>query len=94
MEEDLRNKKAAALEYDTEEDVAPRVIASGKGQVAERIIELAQEHGIPFYEDRNLVELLVKLDLGDSIPFELYQAVAEVLAFVYRLETRAKHGSY
>lgn len=92
-EEDYKHKKAAALEYDMEEDAAPRVVASGKGLIADRIIELANEHGVPLYEDRNLVEMLVQLDLGDSIPYELYQAVAEVLAFIYRIEQRASDGS-
>jgi len=92
MEENKDVKKAAALSYDQEKDVAPKVIARGKGYVAERILELAREHGIPLQEDSSLVELLVKLDLGDTIPYELYQAVAEVLAFVYRLERRAKDG--
>ncbi|HOX27968.1 MAG TPA: EscU/YscU/HrcU family type III secretion system export apparatus switch protein [bacterium] len=84
--------KAAAITYDVGKDVAPRVTASGKGMIAERIIALAREHGVPLHEDPTLVEMLVKLDLGDSIPYELYQAVAEVLAFIYRIERRAKEG--
>ncbi len=92
-DEQYKHKKAAALEYDMEQDVAPHVVASGKGMIAERIIELAQEHDVPLYEDRNLVEMLVRLDLGDAVPYELYQAVAEVLAFIYRLEQRATDGT-
>lgn len=88
MYDDL--KKAAALSYDRKKDVAPKVTASGKGHVAEKIIELAKEHGIPLQEDRSLVEVLVKLDLGDTIPYELYRAVAEVLAFIYKMEKRAE----
>ncbi|MCD6363226.1 MAG: FlhB-like flagellar biosynthesis protein [Synergistetes bacterium] len=80
---DLR--KAAALKYDEREDRAPRVIASGKGKIAEKIIEIAREYDIPIYEDPDLVELLLKVDIGDEIPPELYKAVAEVLAFIYRL---------
>jgi flagellar biosynthesis protein len=85
-------QKAAALAYEPVKDKAPKVVASGKGLIAEKIIELAREHCIPLHQDRSLVELLVKLDLGDSIPYELYQAVAEVLAFIYRIESRAKSG--
>ncbi|MFA6448309.1 MAG: EscU/YscU/HrcU family type III secretion system export apparatus switch protein [bacterium] len=85
-------QKAAALSYDVDNDSSPKVVASGKGYVAERIIELAREHGVPLHQDRSLVELLVKMDLGDNIPYELYQAVAEVLAFIYRIESRAKSG--
>jgi flagellar biosynthesis protein len=91
-EQNKGQDKAAALKYEIEKDAAPRVVASGKGYVAERIIELAREHGIPLHQDRSLVEILVKLNLGDTVPYELYQAVAEVLAFIYRIESRARDG--
>lgn len=78
-------KKAAALRYEEEKDIAPRVVASGRGKIAERIVEIAKEYGIPLYEDPDLVELLLKVEVGSEIPPELYKAVAEVLAFVYRL---------
>lgn len=87
-----RQKAAAALKYDMERDPAPRVVARGKGYVAERIMQLAEEYGVPVYQDRNLVEMLVKLDLGDTIPYELYQVVAEILSFIYRMERRAAQG--
>lgn len=80
-----RGKKAAALRYRQGVDAAPAVIASGKGSVAERIIAVAREHHIPLHEDRNLVEVLSALPLYDDIPEELYRAVAEVLAFIYRM---------
>jgi flagellar biosynthesis protein len=78
-------KLASALTYDTE-DVAPRVVASGSGLLAERIIDVAEEHEVPIREDRVLAEALAALNVGDLIPPELYQVVAEVLAFVYRLD--------
>ncbi len=78
-------KKAAALKYNEREDNAPRVVASGKGKIAEKIIEIAREYDIPIYEDPDLVELLLKVDIGEEIPPELYKAVAEVLAFIYKL---------
>jgi len=78
-------KKAVALRYDREKEHAPRVVATGKGHVAERIIEIARSQGIVLREDKELVELLSLLDLHDVIPAELYQIIAEVLAFVYRL---------
>ena len=71
---------------DPDHDAAPRVAASGRGHVAERIIELAREHGIPLREDRVLAAALAQLDLGELIPPQMYKAVAEVLAFVYRLD--------
>jgi len=87
-------KQAAAIAYEPEFDAAPKVVATGKGLVAERIIELAKDCGVPLYEDPTLVELLVKLDLGDAVPYELYQVVAEVLAFIYRMERRAGEGKW
>jgi flagellar biosynthesis protein len=86
----LRRKKAVALRYDREKERAPRVTAAGKGYVADRIIEIARAHGIVVREDKELVELLSHIELYDEIPVELYQVVAEVLAFVYRLQKDAK----
>ena len=77
--------KAVALSYDQDAARAPRISAKGAGYLAERIIEIAKEHGIGIYEDPDLVEVFSKLDLNHEIPESLYRAVAEVLAFVYRL---------
>ena len=84
MKDDSR-KKAAALQYDHARGGAPRVVAKGRGKMAERIVEMAQKNNIPLVEDRNLVQMLEALELNTEIPAELYQAVAEVLVFVYRL---------
>ncbi|MDA8137704.1 MAG: EscU/YscU/HrcU family type III secretion system export apparatus switch protein [Desulfobacteraceae bacterium] len=81
-------KKAAALRYDRQQSGAPQLVAKGRGKVAERIMALAKEHHVPMVEDRNLVQMLEALDLNTEIPPELYQAVAEVLVFVYRLNQR------
>ncbi len=81
-------KRAVALRYDVEQDRAPRVIAKGDRLLAERIIEIAREHDIHIHEDPDLVALLAQLDVGRDIPATLYQAVAEVLAFVYRLNRK------
>ena len=78
--------KAAALQYDRSRDRAPRVVASGKGVVAERIRDLALEAHIPIVEDAALVSALLVLEIGDEVPTELYEAVAKVLSFVYRLD--------
>ncbi len=80
-----REKKAAALRYTHGVDPAPRLVAKGRDWLAERIITLAREHGVPIREDRNLVEVLSTLDLYQEIPEELYRAVAEVLAYLYRM---------
>ncbi len=78
-------KKAVGIKYRYGIDHAPRVIAKGRGLLAERIIAIAKEHGIPVHKDRDLTELLSTLELYEDIPPELYRAVAEVLVFVYRL---------
>jgi flagellar biosynthesis protein len=83
-------KKVAALKYKHGEDLAPKVVAKGRGSIGEKILEIARLHGIPVREDKNLVEVLSSLDLYEEIPPELYKAVAEILAFVYMLNTKAK----
>lgn len=74
-------KQAIALSYDPE-DAAPRVVASGRGALAERIIEKAMESDVPVHEDSRLADTLSRLEIGDAIPPELYEAVAEILVFV------------
>ena len=83
-------RTAAALGYDPDRDSAPRLLARGYRELADRIIALAKEHNIPIHEDRDLVAVLAKLDLDQEIPPELYRAVAELLAFVYRVNNRWK----
>ncbi len=80
---------AAALQYDPLKPAPPVVLASGKGRVAEEIVRIAQERGIPLVEDAALANALSRLELNESIPPELYAVVAEVLVFVYRLDQRA-----
>lgn len=74
-------KQAIALSYDPADD-APTVVASGKGVLAERIIEKAKEADVPLHRDDSLAETLSKLEIGDMIPAELYEVVAEILVFV------------
>jgi flagellar biosynthesis protein len=78
-------RAAVALKYDAATDTAPRVVATGHGLIAEKIMALARDQGIPMREDPDLVQLLLQLDLNQEIPSTLYQVVAELLAFVYRL---------
>lgn len=92
MKKDSEKLIAAAIAYEAQKDRAPRVVAKGRGFIAERIIALAREHGIPIKEDPWLVQLLCRLELEEEIPCELYRAVAEILAFVYRVnEERRKN---
>jgi flagellar biosynthesis protein len=82
-------QRAVALRYNRDKEHAPRIVAKGSGQIAERIIEVARAHGVTLYEDKDLIELLSKLELYDVIPAQLYQVIAEILAFVYRLNKKA-----
>ena len=79
-------KSAVALAY-SQTDAAPRVVAKGRGLVAEQIIARAREHGVYVHESPELVSLLVQIDLDQRIPPQLYIAVAELLAWIYRLES-------
>jgi flagellar biosynthesis protein len=76
---------ATALQYDSEKGGAPRVVASGQRKVAEKILAEARKHNISIYEDPALTAALSNVNLGEEIPAELYQVVAEVLAYIYRV---------
>jgi len=84
---------AAALGYDPSKTDAPKLVAKGQGEIADRIIALAKTHDIPIREDRDLVAVLATLDLDQEIPAELYRTIAELLAFVYRANNRYKEGT-
>jgi len=79
-----KQKKAAALRYNQGVDVAPKLVAKGRGAVAEKMIAIATAHHVPIHEDKNMVEILSTLDLYQNIPIKLYRAVAEVLGFLYK----------
>jgi flagellar biosynthesis protein len=77
--------KAIALKYERDKDPAPRVTAKGRGAVAEKILAVAREHNIPVRQDKALLDALYRLDINEEIPEDLYRVIAEVLAFVYRM---------
>ena len=88
----MKNKKifdplsrAVAIKYERT-DTAPKVVASGKGVIADKILEKAKENDVAIYKDAALVDELLKVDLGDSIPPELYEVVAQVLIFIGDLD--------
>ena len=83
-------KEAIALSYDMEKSDAPKIAAKGKGFVAEEIVRRAKESEIPIQEDPSLVEVLSKLEINEQIPENLYQAVAEIFAFIYRTDQSLK----
>lgn len=89
-EEKNKRKEAVALTYDPTRSDAPKVIAKGKGKIAENILEKAKEHNIPVQEDPSLLEILGQLNIDESIPEELYKAVSEVFAYIYHVDR--EHG--
>ena len=83
-------RRAIALEYDGE--AAPRISAIGQDRLAEQIMALAREHGVPMVENDELAALLARLELGDEIPEMLYLCIAQIIAFAYRLRGRVPAG--
>ncbi len=89
MSESHSRNKAVGLRYDDQKDAAPRVIAKGEGSIADKIKEVAAQHGIPIRQDNDLVDLLSQVDIDREIPRELYTAVAELLSWIYRTNMNA-----
>jgi len=85
MSKEEKSKKAIAMRYDSAKERSPRVIAKGKGNVANNIIKVAQLHKLPIKKDEDLLELLSKVELDREIPENLYKAVAELFSFVYKV---------
>lgn len=83
-----KTPKAVALKYDVQGSMAPKVVAKGTGIIAGNIVHSAKEHGVPIYQNKTLASMLMAVELDREIPPELYQAVAEVLAYIYRLDQR------
>ncbi len=83
-------KKAVALLYDPQKSAAPKVVASGAHRIAEKIIATAVEAGVQIKQDADLAELLAKIPVGEEIPATMYQTIAEILAFVYSVNSRYK----
>ena len=81
-------KKAIGIRYKEEKDSAPKIIAKGQGKLAEKIIKIAEENGIHIKKDKNLLEILYKMDIAEEIPEELYEVLAEILTYVYRLDEK------
>jgi len=85
-------REAAALKYEEGKDAAPRVTALGRGYLAERMVREAESHNVRVVKDEGLSHMLHRLSVGDAIPEELYRAVAEILAFVYRMDKKPITG--
>lgn len=85
--------KAVALKYNVEEDAAPVVIASGHGEIAQKIIDVAEKQGIPVFRDDSAVSLLCMLEIGSNIPPELYQVVAAIYCQLLQTSQKIKNGT-
>ncbi len=83
-------REAAALRYSPENNGAPEIVALGKGEVAEKIIETARENNVPLYEDAELAHTLSYMEIGSEIPRELYEIVAKILVFVGDIDSKFK----
>lgn len=88
-----KRKKAFALKYDGKNDAAPTVTAKGNGLVADNLIEKAKQHDVPIVSDESLANLLGELNINETIPLELYEAVASVFAFIYQVDEHARMTS-
>ncbi len=86
-----RTDKAVALSYKRGQDAAPKITAKGRGSIAEKILSIAKENNIPIKQDKALLNALYRLEINEEIPEELYRVVAEVLAFVYRMNRLKKN---
>jgi flagellar biosynthesis protein len=86
---DRRPPRATALRYESGREGAPRVVATGRGLIAERILDEAERNGVPVRRDPALAQALAGLEIGHEVPEELWAAVAETLAWAYRLDARA-----
>lgn len=82
-----------ALQYRRQHDPAPRVVAKGEGEIAEKIVDVAREHGVAIKQDADLVQLLGAVELDTQIPVEAFVAVAEILSYIYRVKTQAAGGA-
>jgi len=86
-----KGKKAVALGYNAQKDEAPKVVAVGKGVIAEQIIKIAESNNIPLHYDADLVEVLSLLEIDSYIPLEVYGIVAEILSYIYKQNNLAKN---
>jgi len=83
-----QEQRAVAIKYDVKKDRAPRVTAKGRSLVADRILAEAKKNGVPVYQNKSLVNMLMALEIDREIPPELYRTIAEILAYVYRIDKK------
>ncbi len=84
------NTKAVALKYKAYEEMAPKVVAKGKGELAKKIIQKAKEFDVPLFQNEELADMLLNVEVGEEVPPKLYDAVVEVFIWLYKLEEKAE----
>ncbi len=87
-----RDKQAIGLRYGAGDEGAPRVVAKGRGEIAERLLAIAEEHGVPIRRDPDLLQFLSATQVGEEVPEEVYGAVAALIAFLWRLNGSEDHS--
>jgi flagellar biosynthesis protein len=87
-----KNQKAVALGFDEKQDPAPKVLAQGRGKIAEKIVKIAKENNVPLHRDANLIEVLSVLEINEHIPLEVYSVVAEIFTYIYEEEEKKKQN--
>jgi len=90
MKKSVNTNKAVALKYKTYEDLAPKVLAKGKGELAAKIIEKAKIYDIPLFQNEVLADMLLNVEVGEEIPPKMYKAVVDVFVWLYKLEEKAQ----
>ncbi len=90
MKKSSATLKAAALKYDQGKNTAPELLAKGQGEIAQKILHLAQEHDISVFQNKALVDSLLNLEIHEEIPPRLYKAVAELFSWLMKVEDKAK----
>ena len=86
----MKNIKAVALKYQQHQDLAPKVIAKGSGEIAQKILQKAKEFDVAIFQNKELAESLMNVDVDDTIPESLYKAVVEVFVWLYKTEQKAQ----
>ena len=84
------NTKAVALKYKAYEEMAPKVVAKGRGELAKKIIEKAKEFDVPLFQNEELADMLLNIEVGEEVPPKMYEAVIEVFIWLYKLEEKAQ----
>jgi flagellar biosynthesis protein len=94
MADNNQSKQAVALCYDEKQNNAPKVVAKGSGFISEQILDAAEQHAVPVYQNKTITGMLMAVEIDREVPPELYKVVAEILAYVYRIDKKMEKHSF